>query len=270
MICEMRYTDENIEDWDFRRPLSPAEVALSDEGRFLRERLTYVLRVQEERLLKIKIAVKNGVAEPTEDGEYVVLAHPQHFKEMHCATWLRDYLTSSGRLTNLVGKSLWREWEKYGRIKIRLLPTEVERDDAYLRREADAELAQAAQIAQRHPAARAFLDLSDQGLLDELELSRQPDPETGRVTYGYDVDTKSWWVAVVDDHGRCTNCTISGGASASESALFRGGEEYGRAGNPIAPPGGEGNEDAQYRPGQAMSSTVTGADLYPAPARTNI
>ena len=117
MICEMRYTDENIEDWDFRRPLSPAEVALSDEGRFLRERLTYVLRVQEERLLKIKIAVKNGVAEPTEDGEYVVLAHPQHFKEMHCATCLRDYLTSSGRLTNLVGKSLWREWEKYGRIR---------------------------------------------------------------------------------------------------------------------------------------------------------
>jgi len=38
----------------------------------------------------------------------------------------------------------------------------------------------------------------------------------------------------------------------------------GRVGNPIAPPGGEGNEDAQYRPGRRMPSPRTRGALYPA------
>lgn len=149
----MNFTKRNIEDWDFRgvQPGTEADY-------FLWSHYPEVVAVDSFRAVLIAGAVEDGLAKVSEDREYIVPVSDSEFwrgrdgvLETRKGTFemrrevfsdskfemfdgymkarLRDRLTRSGRFESRVRSSLWREWKKYARVKVRLLSNEEELEE---------------------------------------------------------------------------------------------------------------------------------------------
>jgi hypothetical protein len=121
-----RYMKDNIEDWDFR-----AFRNIEDENRwtvpgiaqmdsFLEPNFMYVLAVDHVRLNILQFLLDDGDAELTPEGDVILTPSGQDL--LPHMTSLRDILNSGKRLQRTIIKSLLREWEKNGRLRLTVLP----------------------------------------------------------------------------------------------------------------------------------------------------
>jgi hypothetical protein len=128
---QVEYTMDNIEEWDFREYrniLDDDRWRVPDITRmdlFLGEHFTDVIAVDHIRLhlLHSLVTGENALGELTPDG-YVVLS-PLGQEILPRLTPWRDRLTATGRLHRKVVQSLVREWEKNGRLRFTILPSNM-------------------------------------------------------------------------------------------------------------------------------------------------
>ena len=130
----MKLTKHNIEDWDFRAEIQSG----SEQDEFRRANFVDIVAIDAIRVSILAGAVKLGYARVLEDREHLG-ANPDrvgHFQRWVTSGGLpsTSLMTRSGRRWRRVGKSLWREWQKYGRVKLRLVPTEDQRSENWRRR----------------------------------------------------------------------------------------------------------------------------------------
>lgn len=115
----MKFTKRNIEDWDFRavEPLSDADEALW--GHY-----ADAVAVDSVRSVYILGAVEMGIGTISHDDQYLVVhsGKERFFKTYTTRAPLGQVLTREGRWDYWIGMGLWREWEKYGRVKVTILP----------------------------------------------------------------------------------------------------------------------------------------------------
>jgi hypothetical protein len=115
----------NIEDWDFRSVPRTG----GDKDEFLGNNYTLAVTVEALRFLSLKRLIEMEIGIVSDDREYLTFPDPDHeecFRGYTSSVRLRDLLTREGRLDRWVQSSLWREWKKYGRVKLRLLATKDE------------------------------------------------------------------------------------------------------------------------------------------------
>ena len=116
----MPLTNDHIEDWDFRGEPEPG----SEKDAFFRANFVDIQAIDLIRLSILSSAVELGYAKALEDGEHlaVIPNRAEDFRRWVTTGGLpaTSRLTPNGRRWRRVGKSLWREWEKYGRVRLRL------------------------------------------------------------------------------------------------------------------------------------------------------
>lgn len=156
----MQHTLRNVEDWDFRGAVEEDLEA----DLFLSTHYTYVVAADSWRLTIIHVLVERGLMTLSADGEYVVPVTDSEFwnslaqgyqgdrereptpQPDSTYAWfdrdtkspLIEKLSRTGRFMCRVRRSLWREWQKYGRIKVRLMQNEAEREESRRRIRDDA------------------------------------------------------------------------------------------------------------------------------------
>lgn len=116
-----RFSEENIEDWDFRDP----DVEFNDPvaGFFLIQHYPTIMAVDLARLGYIKEFLESGLGQTTDDKRHIVLpGASDDFWRGFTKVSFREKLTEEGRLAIRVRKSLEREWRKYGKLKVGVLP----------------------------------------------------------------------------------------------------------------------------------------------------
>lgn len=116
-----RFSEENIEDWDFRDP----DVEFNDPlaGLFLIPNYALVMAVDLGRLQYIQEFLQSGLGRVTEDKRYVLLpGASDEFWRGFTKGSLRESLSEEGRFARKIRQSLEREWRKYGRLKVGILP----------------------------------------------------------------------------------------------------------------------------------------------------
>ena len=123
-----RYSERNIEDWDFRSwrsPLLEGGSAFDDPATdFLEEHFLEVLAIDHLRLSTLNSLILEGYARrPDESGD--VFLTPFGEQVLAHLTSARDLLTRRGRLHRRIVKSLVREWQKNGRLRLTLLPPDL-------------------------------------------------------------------------------------------------------------------------------------------------
>ena len=149
-----RFTDDNIEDWDFR---DPDRLLLVDPEAHLWY-MTHVVEIvatESARLGSMMALVRHGVADVvTEDnGQYIVIKQAPFelvsdhwtnrgeritiddaagFVQSVLRNRFRERLTPGGRWRRKLRQSILREWQKNGRIKVSLLPRRELDDDTRL------------------------------------------------------------------------------------------------------------------------------------------
>lgn len=129
-----RYTKDNIEDWDFRRwqsilnrdPTDPFASEYWKADRFLSENFTFVFLVEHLRLAKLKSMLDSDYAMLSDDKMDVLLTDFGVAVLGHTSSW-RDTFTRMGRLNRRITKALVREWEKNGRLRLTILPLDMEK-----------------------------------------------------------------------------------------------------------------------------------------------
>jgi hypothetical protein len=121
------YTDENIEDWDFRSYRSPmleGGMDLSDPMvTFLSTHWSQVLVTDYIRLTMLNTLLDQGQATLTPDGDVMLTSFGEQV--LPHMTRPRDVLTEEGRRNRRTVKSLVREWKKYGRLPYTILPADL-------------------------------------------------------------------------------------------------------------------------------------------------
>lgn len=112
----MRYTKNNIEDWDFFPPRDiEAELYLS-------ENFISVVAVEDVRIQLVKAIVDKGWGEVAEDRVHIRLTEQGVSIVKYGLTSWRDLLSGERRFYRRIAKSLSREHEKYGQLRGTLLP----------------------------------------------------------------------------------------------------------------------------------------------------
>jgi hypothetical protein len=123
----VRYTEQNIEDWDFRSCYPDAPNYDAEADLFLSENYTTVLAVDTERLSLIKALVDRGVASIEDDRQHVRLARGA---DASIGGWKSgsSRFTSEGRFARNVAQAVRNEGRRYGRLRISILPTSIATD----------------------------------------------------------------------------------------------------------------------------------------------
>jgi hypothetical protein len=126
-MASVRYTDKNIEDWDFRSYRSPF---LKGGLRFVDPMVMFlasywgqVLTTDYLRLTILNALIDHGRATLTPEGD--VMLTPDGQGALPYMTRPRDVLTKQGREDRRIIKSLVREWNKYGRLRYTILPADL-------------------------------------------------------------------------------------------------------------------------------------------------
>jgi hypothetical protein len=126
-MADVRYTDKNIEDWDFRSyrgPLLRGGLSYGDPMvLFLASHWGQVLKTDCLRLPILNSLIDNDQATLTPDGD--VMLTPFGEEVLPYMTSPRDALSQSGRENRRIVKSLVREWDKYGRLRYTILPADL-------------------------------------------------------------------------------------------------------------------------------------------------
>jgi hypothetical protein len=127
-----RLTLDNIEDWDFRSYVEPrtrgeTTRTLREPGpnQFLYANYEFVQHVDSLRYAHLRFFLEHEMARYSDDGHDVVLEPLGETMLRFRGSW-RDVLTKDGRLERKIVKSLQREWKKYGRFRLRLIPFEIQ------------------------------------------------------------------------------------------------------------------------------------------------
>jgi hypothetical protein len=117
----MRYSDKRIEDWDFRNCVVGSPNYDVEADLFLGRRFTHVVAVNGMRTAVISALVKEGLAKIEGDGREVLLAPKA---DPFLAGWksVASRFTRGGRFERRVIQALRRENQKYGRLRLTILP----------------------------------------------------------------------------------------------------------------------------------------------------
>jgi hypothetical protein len=116
--AKARFTTENIEDWDFRLPGTDPEA-----DRFQLDNAELVALVASMRRRWIVVYLEDELLRWWDNRNLIVPYGAESSFERATRASLRDRLgRERRRLDARIRRSLWREWEKYGRIKLSLFP----------------------------------------------------------------------------------------------------------------------------------------------------
>lgn len=117
----MRYSNRNIEDWDFRECYIDSPHYDVEADLFFGSHFTHVVAIDAGRIIVIKGLVENGYAEVEDDGRHIRLSAQADF---FLKGWKREAsrFTGGGRFERKVVEALRRENRKYGRLRTTILP----------------------------------------------------------------------------------------------------------------------------------------------------
>lgn len=118
---QTRYSEKNIEDWDFRHCAIDDPQYDVEADLFFGTHFTLAVAVESVRLHVIELLVDNGWATPDEDKQHLVL-QPGANHLMKGMKSAHSRFSRDGRFVRNVIEAMRRENRKYGRLKVTILP----------------------------------------------------------------------------------------------------------------------------------------------------